>query len=518
MSTESFELKLFRYDHAKDDAARYQTYRVPYSDGMTVLDALDYVYDNLDPTLAYRKSCRQGSCGSCAVLVDTKPCAACRTLVKRGRSITVSPLLHFDVIKDLVTDISRGTRKLMRVRPFVERTSSPGRPEVIKRSDIEPIKDLRKCIECWSCISACPAISEAWQEFAGPLPMRQLARLKLDPRDMEDRVKMAIADGLYDCTTCKACVEACPKEIDIPAKAIEKLRSFAVEQGLGPLPGHMDFVRLVDETGRSVAKKGISLLEQVPEVIKVRDPVDRVAFFTGCLIDFRMQDTGKALINTLVTNNVEVCVPKNQVCCGSPALRTGSVGVARKRIIQNTELFEKLGVEKVVVGCSGCGLTLKTNFNEILEDEIGRKAGFRAYDINEYLVKEIGLENMVRPSKKLNLRLTYHDPCHLCRGQGIRQEPRSLLKMIPGVEFVEMKDADRCCGSGGGVRAGKRQLSMAIARRKAELVSQANADYCVTSCPFCTIQIQEILQALGIGTKVANVVDILERSYGKKVV
>jgi fumarate reductase (CoM/CoB) subunit B len=518
MNTSEFELRIFRYDPIRDESPRYQDYKIPYSDGMTVLDALDYVYENLDSTLAYRKSCRQGSCGSCALLVDAKPCAACRTLVKEGKSITVSPLLHFDVIKDLVTDIGRGTRRLMRIRPYVERASPPIRPEVIMRNDIEPTREIRKCIECWSCISACPVIVDAWQEFAGPLPMRQFARLKFDPRDVEDRVKMAIADGLYDCTTCKACVEACPKEIDIPAKAIEKLRYFAAKEGLGPLPGQMDFVRLVDETGRSVTRKSTPLLEQVPEVIKVRNPVDRVAFFTGCLLDLRMQDTGKALINVLAANNVEVHVPKEQVCCGSPALRTGAIDVARKRIIQNTEIFEKTGIDKVVVGCSGCGLTLKTNFPEVLHEELGRTPEFRVYDINEYLVNELGPERLVKPSKRLDLRITYHDPCHLNRGQGIKAEPRQLLGMIPGVELIEMKEADRCCGSGGGVRAGKRPLSMMIARRKAELVRETGADICVTSCPFCTVQVQEILQTLGMPTKVNNVVDLLERSYGERFV
>jgi fumarate reductase (CoM/CoB) subunit B len=516
--TKSIQLRIFRYNHRKDDAPKYENYNVPYSEGMTVLDALDYVYENLDPTLAYRKSCRQGSCGSCAVLVDAKPCAACRTLVKEGKSITISPLLHFDVVKDIVTDITRGNRRMMRIRPFVERTAPPSRPEVIMRSAIEPIRELRKCIECWSCISACPAIADAWQEFAGPLPMRQLARLKLDPRDVEDRVKIAVVDGLYDCTTCRACVEACPKEIDIPAKAIEKLRTFAVKQGLGPLPGHLEFVRLVDETGRSVARKNTSLLEQVPEVVRVKDPVDKVAFFTGCLMDLRMQDTGRALINTLAANNVEVHIPKDQVCCGSPAFRTGAVDIAKKQVIKNRSALERLNVGKVVVGCAGCGLTLKTNFPEILEDELGTTAGFKVYDINEYLVNELRPEKMVMPSEALNMRLTFHDPCHLNRGQGIKSEPRRLLSMIPGVELIEMKDADRCCGSGGGVRAGRRPLSMAIARRKAELVKATEANMCVTSCPFCTVQLQDIFQTLGIETKVGNVVDLLARSYGKQYV
>jgi fumarate reductase (CoM/CoB) subunit B len=153
----------------------------------------------------------------------------------------------------------------------------------------------------------------------------------------------------------------------------------------------------------------------------------------------------------------------------------------------------------------------------VLREERGRRADFKVYDINEYLVGELG-SKLVRPTRELNKRLTYHDPCHLNRGQGIRDEPRSLLQMIPGAEFVEMQDADRCCGSGGGVRAGRRSLSMAIARRKAEYVRDVQADICVTSCPFCMVQLQDILQTLGIETTVKNVVDLLAESYATKFV
>jgi len=509
--SEVIHAKVFRYNPDVDETPHFETYDVPYVEGMVVLDVLHHIYEKFDGSFAYRWACRAGQCGSCAVIINGKPRVACRTKVEKGKSLTIAPLLQFPVVKDLVVDLERGLRRITRIRPYVERVKSPSRPEIITKEAIEPIKEVRECIECWSCISACPAVAEAWQEFSGPMYHAKLARLEFDERDVEDRVKMAFLDGLYKCTTCRACVEVCPKEIDIPGKAIEKMRAIAAKTGLGPLLGHKEYVTRAITSGRSIDKLGTSLLEMVQTgyVARVKEPTDTVGYFPGCLTDYRLQELGNAILEVLTKNNIEVIVPSEFTCCGSPLIRTGMVDEAREKLApKNVRIFEELGVKTVVTGCPGCAMTIKLNYPEL----IGRKLGFETLHVSEYLAKSVNLN--VNEMKPINVKATFHNPCHLNRGLNAPDDLKNVLGKIPGVHIVEMEQSDRCCGAGGGVRAGERPISMMMARRKGEFIINSGAEACVTQCPFCYIQIQDILKQLGYQQiKLYDLADLLAMSY-----
>lgn len=508
-------LNVYRYNPDVDDKPRYQTYKVPYTRGMVVLDALNYIYENIDSTLAYRWNCRTGQCGGCAVTINGKPGLACRTILEPEQTYSIGPLARFQVIRDLVVDFNRGVRRLEKIRPYVERVKPPPRPEKMSREEVAEAMELKSCIECFSCVAACPSVVETWQEFIGPIGIGKLARLQYDPRDVGDRVKLAFINGVYDCTTCGACKEVCtPRHIDIRRKAIERLRALAVDQGFGPMPGHVEFINNAKNTGYTIEVKTTPFVESVPEVIDVDNPVDEVFFFPGCLINLRLQGVGMNVLEVLKRNHVRVHIPKEFVCCGSVMFRSGAREVSKELVLKNVEYFEKLGVKKLVGLCPGCLSTIKQDWPIVLH-EIGRGPySFKAMDINEYLVSDLGINRMnTKDLKPLDITVTYHDPCHLNRHQGISREPRELINLIPGVKFVECDESDRCCGAGGGVRAGVRPLSYVIASRKLDLMKETGANAFVTSCSFCTIQFRDAVSRFGYTEKVYNVTDLLAMSY-----
>jgi len=474
-------LQVSRFDPAVDAEPHFEEYAVRVNEGARVLHALHAVRDGHDPTLTYRYCCGSGQCGSCAVRVNGTPVLACMEEARDG--MTVEPL-DLPVLKDLTVDMGPVIAKIARICP------APG-AELPTKEEIEAIKPLRDCIECLSCVSACPALQVT--EFAGPTVLRQEMRLALDPRDSVDRIDDAIEKGLFYCTTCRRCLEVCPKEINIPGKAIEKLREIANRRGL-TLPRHQEVAQLVQDTGRSVAWTQTTFLEQVPEVIEPDGPVrGEVGFFVGCMFNGRVPQTALDAMEVMKRNGIRVIVPHDQVCCGSPLIRTGQTSIIDDLRRKNIEAFASRGIDTVMTICAGCGATLKNDY----------ETPFAVKDVTEVLM-DYGIE---LPAK-LDIRATYHDPCHLLRGQGISEEPRVFLREAVR-EFVEMPS--QCCGAGGGVRSGVPEEAKALGAKRDAAVKETGADVVVTICPFCEFHIADCTDV-----PVKNLVTILLEGYRKK--
>jgi len=474
-------LTIQRFNPSKDAEPHEETYKVSVNEGARVLDALDEVRRSLDPSLLYRSCCRAGQCGSCAVRVNGDPTLACMEEATDG--MVVLPL-ELPVIQDLATDIAPVLERLATILP----SDSPGG---LSKEEVALIKPLRECIECLSCVSACPALKVV--DFAGPTAMRQEMRCALDPRDSEDRITEAIGRGLFACTTCHRCVEVCPKEIEIPGKAIEKLRERANRAGL-TLPRHQAVAELIERTGRSVERSEATFLEQVPEVIEPAGPVKMtVGFFVGCMFNGRVPQPALDAMDVMKRNGIRVIIPHEQVCCGSPLIRTGQTTILPDLKKKNIEAFTSRGIDTVMTMCAGCGATLKKDYD----------TPFTVMDITEVLMKA-GIE----PPAKLPISATYHDPCHLLRGQGISEPPRHLLSMVVE-KYIPMPT--QCCGAGGGVRSGQPEEAAALGKLRGEAIAATGADIVVTICPFCEFHIQEQTKK-----PVKNLATLLLEGYRKK--
>jgi fumarate reductase (CoM/CoB) subunit B len=474
-------VRILRFDPDTDKESHYETYTVNVNDGARVLNVLHAIHDGLDPTLSYRYSCASGQCGSCAVKVNGEPVLAC--MEEAQDRITIEPL-NLPVKKDLVVDLLPGLAAITPLKPAEC-------PVQVTKTAIEAIKPLKDCIECLACVSVCPAVEVT--KFLGPTAMRQEMRLALDPRNIDDRITAAVKEGLFTCTSCQACWKVCPKEIEIPGKAIEKLRSLANQKGL-TLPRHQEVEGLIRDTGRSVSRTEPTFMELVnAEVIEPTVPVKAtVGFFVGCMYNMRLPKTALDAIEVLKRNGIRVIIPKEQVCCGSPLIRTGQLAFLDTLKKRNIEAFRFRNLDTVMTMCAGCGSTLKNDY----------QTPFVVMDINEVLTK-FGIE----PPEHLPVKATYHDPCHLLRGQGIREQPRQLIRQV--VDLVEMPSV--CCGSGGGVKSGIPDEAAELGKRRGEEIKKSGAEIVISSCPFCEFHIA------GHSDKpVKNITTVLLEGYKEK--
>ncbi len=478
----TLRVKVSRFDPQTDTGPTLVEYEVRVHEGARILHVLHAIHDTIDPTLSFRSSCEAGQCGSCAVVADGKPVLACYEEAREG--MVIGPLA-LPVIRDLVVDLVPALNDIPGLVP--KQGCQPPSYE-----EMEAIKPLRSCISCLACLSVCPAVSVI--RFAGPTAMRQEMRLALDPRDSVDRVTQAVESGLFTCTSCQACWKVCPKDIRIPGKAIEKLRALAGLKGL-TLPRHREVNELIRTTGRSVAPEGPSFLEQVDEVIEPDGEVKgTVGFFVGCMYTMRLPMTPLDAITVLKRNGIRVVIPKEQICCGSPLIRTGQPDYVRTLQRRNIDAFAFRGIKTVMTMCAGCGSTLKHDYPETTP--------FRVMDISEVLL-EYGIEKPAR----LNVRATYHDPCHLLRGQGISSGPRELISEV--IDLVEMPSV--CCGSGGGVRSGVPEEAHALAEKRQEEIKKTGAEWVISSCPFCEFHI-----AGHTPLPVKNITSVLAEGYREK--
>jgi fumarate reductase (CoM/CoB) subunit B len=497
-------VKIFRFDPEKDSSPHYEEYRLEIEGTAKVLELLDFVYQRHDPTLAYRSSCRSGKCGVCSVRVNGKPVLACRESVPEG-TVLIEPLANYPVIRDLIVDRSPYDEKVRGLLTITAVHEQEQPLAVWKASDVEAYDKLSPCIECLLCDSKCPVLALSSKDYGGPALFRHDGFVESDKRVAQRERTLSERLGLNHCSTCKACAEVCPREIEVFDDAIRVLRRRrSFQESLSEM--QKGYARVIRERGFLFTPYKVPLTEQLPEVVGPRENKGEVIFFPGCMMTMRFQGAGKAIVRILESLGLRVHLPREMICCGGPLLWTGQGASFEDVAARNIRVFEGVGVHNLVVGCAGCGMTLKKDYRRMAE-ELGLPK-WETHDFVEVLErwKPLHEHRETRP-----LRVTYHDPCHLGRGQGIWGEPRRLLKSLPDVQFIELKDADRCCG--GMLAAHSRDLSNVLSRQKAVTIIEANVDAVVTECPFCKDLISKALKKEDSPIVVYIVSELIEELY-----
>jgi len=243
MSQRTVQLEVLRYRPEQDSEPFFQTYSVPCEEEWVVLDALNYVKDEMDRTLSYRWSCHMFVCGSCGMVVDGEPKLACKAFLSDyGDKIRVEPLANFPIERDLVVVIDDFVEKLTGMKPYIipkEQKSVDDGEHMQTPAQLKAFKQYTLCINCLLCYSACPQYGLD-PTFAGPSALALAHRYNMDSRDDGKKQRedvVADHDGVWACSFVGACSEVCPKDVD-PAGAIQQMKiTSAIDYVVSMLPG-----------------------------------------------------------------------------------------------------------------------------------------------------------------------------------------------------------------------------------------------------------------------------------------
>ena len=415
--------------------------------------------------------------------------------------------------------------------------------------------ELKKCVKCGACQSVCPIYSETKRE-------KYVARGKIALTQAVSEGTLPYSDEfdsvLHNCLLCLSCVEVCSSNVRVDRIVTAARSSLVRERGMpwpkrvafkvlragrwaqnllfqsGSVVQTLLFHRLPKTSGlrRRWPLPGVEKDQVVPrlarksfrrrhqEYIAAARESEPVVLFTGCSANYIYPRIAESALWTLHRFDRSVHIAGGQMCCGAPAESHGDQETVHELARQNlTALASRFPQAPVIVLCSSGGYMFKRIYPELFTSgEEGRLAAalaHRTYDISEYLVDIIGLSALKAKATKLcTTPTTYHDPCHLRRGQGVIDQPRTLLAAFCPDQYVPLPDADKCCGMGGTYGLSHREMSKAILGHKTEAIRLSNARQIATGCPACMIQLQNGISRAGLNVEVKHTIEVVAKALG----
>jgi glycolate oxidase iron-sulfur subunit len=420
---------------------------------------------------------------------------------------------------------------------------STATPQFASLTPLEPLID--KCVHCGFCLPTCPSYILLGQEMDSPRGRIYVMKAGVDGRTP---MSEGVVKHFDTCLGCMACETACPSGVRY-APLIEETRAAIEHHHQRPAVERL-FRRALFEVLpypdrlRQLAKPLglVNVLRRYPRLLRLLplmlrnlialapDPSRaathaipettaaagtkrmRVGFVTGCVQRVFFAHVNEATVRVLSAEGCEVVAPAQQGCCGALALHSGRDEDARAFARSLIQTFERTDVDAVVVNAAGCGSSMKSYGDLFRNDpawsERARTLAGKVRDVTEVLS---GLGPQA-PRTRMDLRVAYHDACHLGHAQGVRQPPRSLLTSIPGVTLVPVAESDICCGSAGIFNLVQPAMAAELGERKATMIAEAQPDVVATTNPGCMLQIGAAFRAKGQDRPIVHVVEILDAS------
>ncbi|GGG06203.1 (Fe-S)-binding protein [Paenibacillus abyssi] len=421
---------------------------------------------------------------------------------------------------------------------------------------------LMNCMRCGFCLPACPTFRETGIEAESPRGRIALMKAVADGIMSPDEV---FEEQMNHCLGCRACEPACPADvkygqlIEQARDAIEdhteqhrwwvKLARGAAFELMFPNQNRMRWlgkgIRFYQKSGLRTLARGIGVMKLLPkpmrdmekimpdasshgvvEQIGTRHPakgekIATVGLFRGCIMDVLFTETNIHTVELLMEAGFEVVIPDTQNCCGALHAHSGEAEGARALARRNIQVFKDAGVDYIISNAGGCGAIL-TEYDHLLHEDPEWKEGAawfaeRVLDCSDLLVRYGRLPGFSEDESKKPVkdsepvRITYQDSCHLRNVMRSSDAPRRLMRQVAGVEYVEMMEADRCCGSAGIYNLVQPEMAGQILDHKMEHVKTTEAHYLLTSNPGCLLQMKNGIEQHGLSDrmKAVHIVDFL---------
>jgi glycolate oxidase iron-sulfur subunit len=412
-----------------------------------------------------------------------------------------------------------------------------------------PARELmEKCVHCGFCLPVCPTYALWGEEMDSPRGRIYLMKMALEGTAQMSEKLVSHFDA---CLGCVACMPACPSGVEY-GKLIEATRAQIERNYRRPLmerihrrllfetftkPERLKFLRwplaAYQKTGLQGALRASGLLKLLPKSASAMDALlpevkptaevtlvtpaqgekrARVGLLLGCVQRTFFSHVNAATARVLAAEGYEVIAPPEQPCCGALFVHAGEEERAQELARRTIDVFERANVDTVVVNAAGCGSNVK-EYGHLLRDdpvyaERAKSFAARCKDVSEILAK---LSPRVE-RKPLQMRVAFHDSCHLQHAQGIRAQPRLLLAQIPGVEVLEIPESPLCCGSAGIYNLVQPEAAGELGDRKARLIAPLRADVVASGNPGCLLQLQSSLARAKLQIPVVHTVQLLDAS------
>ncbi|BCJ86823.1 (Fe-S)-binding protein [Effusibacillus dendaii] len=408
------------------------------------------------------------------------------------------------------------------------------------------------CVHCGLCLDACPTYQETGNEAQSPRGrvylIKSVAEGKLDIND-------SFIDPVFRCLDCRACETACPSGVQVgalieeargqvrkaqPLTGVKGMISSTFLKQIFPHPNRLRtlgrFMRFYQKSGLQTATRGLGIMKLFPKHLREMEAAmpqvpaktsrealgtvlpaigkkrGTVGLILGCVMDVMYADINMATARVLARNGFDVVMPEGQGCCGALQVHAGERDIAKAMARQNIDVFLAADVDYIIINAAGCGAAVK-EYPELLHNdpqyhEKAETFAAKVRDVSEFLV-EVGYE---APKGRVEMKITYHDACHLAHAQKIRTQPRQILRSIPGVELVEMFESDRCCGSAGIYNITHPEIAGPLLDRKMADVP-SNVSCIAMGNPGCMMQIQVGVHRIDAKLEVAHTITLLDRAY-----